>query len=309
MLLHGPSGNAAHWMAVIPDLVESHRVVVPDLPGHGASELTEGDPDAARVLAWLGELIEQTCTSPPVVVGFALGGAIAARFAIDRPDEISRLVLVDSLGLCPFDPAPDFGAALRDFATEPSKRTHELLWQHCALDLGGLRERMGAQWEAFEAYNIERARTPSMKAALGVLMGEFGFPAIPAEELAGMAAPATLIWGRHDLATPLEVARAASERYGWPLHVLEDCADDPPIERPEAFLAALRPLLAEAQRMPGREALEALRGRLSGSLVLPGEADFEAATLLWNGLIEKSSGVRRAADRHRGRGRRGGLRP
>ena len=44
--------------------------------------------------------------------------------------------------------------------------------------------------------------------------------------------PTTLIWGRHDLATPLRVAEAASARYGWPLHVIEDAADDPPVERP-----------------------------------------------------------------------------
>ncbi len=278
VLLHGPSGNAAHWMDVIPALAESHRVVVPDLPGHGASELTEGDPDAPRVLAWLGELVERTCTSPPVLVGFALGGAIAARFAIDRPDEISGLVLVDSLGLRAFDPAPEFGAALHDFATDPNERTHELLWQQCALDLGGMRERIGTRWEAFEAYNIERARTPSQQAALGLLMEEFGLPAIPADELGRVTVPTTLIWGRHDLATPLDTARMASERYGWPLRVIEDCADDPPIERPDAFMAALGQTLA----------VEALRARLDGQLVLPGEADFDEATLLWNGAIQKA---------------------
>ena len=41
-------------------------------------------------------------------------------------------------------------------------------------------------------------------------------------------------------ATPLHVAREASERYGWPLYVIEDAGDDPPMEQPQAFLAALR---------------------------------------------------------------------
>ena len=35
VLLHGPGEYAAHWMRVIPDLVTTHRVVAPDLPGHG----------------------------------------------------------------------------------------------------------------------------------------------------------------------------------------------------------------------------------------------------------------------------------
>ena len=66
-------------------------------------------------------------------------------------------------------------------------------------------------------------------------------PAIPPAELARIAVPTTLIWGRHDLATPLSVAEAASARYGWPLHVIEDAADDPPIEQPEAFLERCAP--------------------------------------------------------------------
>ena len=51
--------------------------------------------------------------------------------------------------------------------------------------------------------------------------------------------PTTLIWGRHDLATPVEIAEAVGARYGWPLHVIEDAGDDPPLEQPAAFLAAL----------------------------------------------------------------------
>jgi hypothetical protein len=38
----------------------------------------------------------------------------------------------------------------------------------------------------------------------------------------------------------LNVATDASERYGWPLHVIEDARDDPAIEQPRAFLEALR---------------------------------------------------------------------
>jgi pimeloyl-ACP methyl ester carboxylesterase len=33
VLLHGPSGYAAHWMGVIPGFVATHRVIAPDLPG------------------------------------------------------------------------------------------------------------------------------------------------------------------------------------------------------------------------------------------------------------------------------------
>ncbi|MBA3473655.1 MAG: alpha/beta hydrolase [Rubrobacter sp.] len=243
VLLHGPGGYAAHWMRVIPDLVSTHRVIAPDLPGQGASEVADGQLDADRVFAWLGELIERTCASPPALVGFTLGGAIAARFAIDRGDRVSRLVLVDAFGLSEFQPAPEFGLALNDYLAEPSERTHEGLWRRCMFDLDGLRDRMGERWEPYKTYNLDRARTPSVQAALGIHMGQFGIPAIPSPDLARIAVPTTLVWGRHDLATRLQIAEAASARYGWPLHVIEDCADEPPIEQPEAFLGALRAAL------------------------------------------------------------------
>ena len=72
--------------------------------------------------------------------------------------------------------------------------------------------------------------------------------AIPAEVLGRIAAPTTLIWGRHDLATPVRIAEAASVRHGWALHVIEDAADDPSIDQPDAFLNALRNAFGEEGR-------------------------------------------------------------
>lgn len=248
VLLHGPGGNATHWLQVIPELVAAHRVVAPDLPGHGASDAKAAELDADHVLAWLGELIARTCDSPPALVGYALGGAIAARFAVEHGPRLRRLVLIDALGLRGFAPASEFGAALTAFLTQPDEASHDRLWRYCAHDLDGVRERLGGRWQDFRAYNVERARMPSAQAALAALMQHFGLPAIAPADLARIAVPTTLIWGRHDLATPLAVAEAASRRCGWPLHVIQDCADDPPIEQPEALLRVLRDAIGEAAR-------------------------------------------------------------
>jgi pimeloyl-ACP methyl ester carboxylesterase len=241
ILLHGPMANATHWMRIMPGLAATHRVIVPDLPGHGASEITGGDRiDSRRVMEWLGELIEQTCDVPPALVGQLLGGAIAARYAIEHSHRLSRLVLVNTFGLRPFDPAPEFGLALANFLTEPTEGTHTDLWRHCAFNLDALRQRMGERWQPFEAYNLDRARAPSVQAAVATLMEHFGAPAISADDLARITVPTTLIWGSHDRATPLAVAKEASARFRWPLHVIENCNDDPPVERPDALLQALR---------------------------------------------------------------------
>jgi pimeloyl-ACP methyl ester carboxylesterase len=238
ILLHGPGGYAAHWLRLIPKLTPHYQVVAPDLPGHGASD-AGGALDANRVLAWLGELIDQTCAEPPTLVGQHIGGAIAARYAIDHGDRLVRLVLVDSFGLSPFRPAPEFGAALSHFLADPTRENHDGLWQLCARDLPTLRRGMSDVWEPFAAYNVARARTAVQKVALPELMQAFGLPAISPADLERITVPTSLIWGRHDLATPLAVAEAASKRYGWPLHVIEDANDDPPIEQPDALLRAL----------------------------------------------------------------------
>lgn len=251
VLLHGPLGNAAHWMGVIPGLASTHHVIVPDLPGHGSSEVTSGALDASRVLDWLDKLIAETCDSPPVLVGQSLGGAIAARFAGGQGKLASRLVLVDTLGLRDFQPAPEFGLALTQFLAQPSEDTHRGLWRYCAFDLDGLRRSMGELWEPFEAYNLDRARTPSVQGAVSSLMAQFGIPAILSEDLALITAPTTLIWGRHDRATPLSVAEAASVRFGWPLQVIENCADDPPVEQPQTLLQVLRAVLGQPESRKG----------------------------------------------------------
>lgn len=252
VLLHGPGEFGATWASVLPDLVRTHRVVVPDLPGHGASKVDERPLDRDRLLVWLAELIEQTCPSPPALVGHLLGGALAARFAANRPDRITQLVLVDTYGLAPPRPTPGFAIAMIGFLARPTERSQDRLFRQCFADFDGLRRDMGPRWEPLRAYALDRARTPGMKAALRTLMPQLGMPAIPPADLARITVPTTLIWGRHDRQVPLRVAESASARHGWPLHMIEHAADDPAVEQPAAFLAALRAALASAgPRTPG----------------------------------------------------------
>jgi hypothetical protein len=240
--------------------------------------VVDGSLDAGRVMAWLEALVEQTCKTPPILIGQLLGGAIAARFAIEHGDRLSRLVLVDTFGLSPFQPAREFGQALHRFLEQPTERTHQDLWRYCAFDLDGLRQRMGRQWQPFEAYNLDRARAPNVQAALATLMESYGMPAIPPTDLARIALPTTLIWGRHDLATPLAVAEAASARYGWSLHVIENANDDPPVERPQALLGAVRAALGGEQT------------RAAWDRIAAGYDQFVTPTHTWLG----NEGLRRA---------------
>jgi pimeloyl-ACP methyl ester carboxylesterase len=234
---------AAVWMRVIPDLVTTHRVIAPDLPGLGASEVPDGSPDAATALAWLDELIDSTCAIPPVLVGKGAAGALAARFSIDHSDRVDRLVLVNTYGLDRFRPPPGMALSFIGVLLRPSERGLQRSFRnYCFVDLDGVRAEMGERYEWMAAYALDRFRTSSVKAAMRSLFRELA-STIPPEDLDRIAVPTTLIWGRHDVGMRLNVAEAASLRYGWPLHVIENARDDPAVEQPEAFLEALHTAL------------------------------------------------------------------
>ena len=238
VLLHGPGAHGGEWQRVVPELARDWSVVVPDLPGQGESTV-DGRIDAPLVLDWLDALIAETCDAPPVLVGHLVGGAIAARYAAENRRPLASLVLVVPFGLSDFDPAPAFGAALNAYLEAPSGERHDDLWRQCVRDLDGLRTTMGAQWERLRAYNLHLVRTPAVAAGMRALMAEFGMPAIPPDVLGRIAMQTSLIWGSDDAIVPVSVGRAASRRYGWPLTVIPDAANEPAIEQPEAFLKAL----------------------------------------------------------------------
>jgi pimeloyl-ACP methyl ester carboxylesterase len=243
VLLHEPSSFAAHWLRVLPQLVSEHRVIAPDLPGHGASEVV-GELDAAGILAWLGELIDRTCDGAPVLVGHLGSGAIAIRSALQYEQQLRGLVLVDSFGLARFRPAPRFALALFRYIARPTPRSYDALMQRCTVNYAGVRGGLGERWDPYASYSLDRARSDQGKLALRVIMKNLAVPAIPPADLGRLGVPTSLIWGRHDPVNRLRVAKAASERYGWPLHVIEDAGDDPPLEQPEALVRAVRAAVA-----------------------------------------------------------------
>jgi pimeloyl-ACP methyl ester carboxylesterase len=245
VLLHGQGTfAAAAWMSVIPELVRTNHVVAPDLPGLGASEVREGPPSADTVLAWLSELINKTCDTPPVVVAISLGGQVAARFAADYGERLAQLVLVDTPGLVGrARPAPGALLVLIRHSARPSERSALRLLGYATFDPERVRQQTGERWEPFLAYMLDRARTPSVRKANRRLMREFLLRQMLREDLARISVPTTLIWGRHDRIAPLRAAEEASARYGWPLQVIEDAGHLSPREQPEAFVRALRAAL------------------------------------------------------------------
>ena len=227
------------WLRVIPRLVTTHRVIVPELPGIGGSALPEGPYDVDVALRWLGNLIEQTCDSPPVLVGKGPAGALALRFAVERSHRLAGLVLVDTHGLRRFRPSPRMALSFVGLMLQPTpQRVERSLGTYCLTDLDQVRQDMGDRWEWFSALALNHFSSSKARQAMRSLLPRLGRP-LPTEDLARNSVPTALIWGRDDVGMPIRVAEEASARFHWPLHVIEGARDEPAIEQPEAFLTAL----------------------------------------------------------------------
>jgi pimeloyl-ACP methyl ester carboxylesterase len=99
LFIHGLGGLWQNWLLNIPAFMDEHRVIAPDLPGFGRSEMPSGRISIqgyARVVDALCDALGVDC---PVVVGNSMGGFIGAELALAFPTRVSRLVLVSAAGL------------------------------------------------------------------------------------------------------------------------------------------------------------------------------------------------------------------
>lgn len=248
VLLHGQGGFAEMWGPVIPHLVRSHRIVAPDLPGLGRSEAAEGVRlDPPSMIAWLGELIAHTCTEAPILVGASLGGSFAAHYAIEHGDRVRRIVLAASGSLGRFRPAPGALVALVRYMRHPTPAANDRFFRYVVAHPERIAAAMGDHRAASQAYHIDRTTQPSVRAANRELLRRIGVRRIPDEELRKITVPVALIWGRKDRIMPFRIAEKASARFGWRLYPIDDCGHFALIDRPDAFLEALRAAMADGR--------------------------------------------------------------
>src|SRR6266508_3531029 len=95
VLLHGLGASKITWLPLLEPLAERHRVIVPDLPGHGGSDKPRREYTPrfhARVLRHLMDVVD---VHRATVMGNSLGGRIALELALRSPGRVSALALRD----------------------------------------------------------------------------------------------------------------------------------------------------------------------------------------------------------------------
>jgi pimeloyl-ACP methyl ester carboxylesterase len=93
VLLHGLMVTGEMFEPVVGPFATRHRVIVPDLRGHGRSRNLPPPYTAAQLASDLARLLDRLGIHSTAVLGYSHGGAIAQQFALDHPGRCSRLVL------------------------------------------------------------------------------------------------------------------------------------------------------------------------------------------------------------------------
>jgi len=94
LLLHGLSVNGQMWKTLAPPLLSTHRVIIPDLRGHGESTNPSGVYRHADVATDLFELLDQLKIDKVRGVGHSSGAGVLLHMATRQPDRVEKMVLI-----------------------------------------------------------------------------------------------------------------------------------------------------------------------------------------------------------------------
>jgi len=243
VLVHGWTMSHLVWDPQVHDLGADHRLILPDLRGHGDSDKPLGDYGPDRHAADLGALLEQLDLHEVTLVGWSFGGMTAMRTASLYGDRLAQLVLINAAGpkyLATEDfPHGHAEEALQDFL----RREREELapWRRFCMEA---MPRLPYD-ELFTTWLwTQSMRTPTWAAAP---MLEAYARADLRGALGDIDVPTLILHGQHDVFCAPEAARYVAEHVrAAELVEFPDCGHSPQYEEPEAFTRALRAFLATA---------------------------------------------------------------
>lgn len=255
LLLHGLGDEADSWRHVLAPLAARYHVLAPDLPGFGRSAKPARSYTTQFFLEAVQGLLAERRIERLTVAGSSLGAVLAQELALQKPDRVASLVLLDGSLYLRSRPlqlmqvlmlVPGVGEWLYGRLRDDAEAAYATLAPYYA-DLEGL---PGADRaflrERVQARVADRAQQRAYLSALRrlVVAGVRRQRTI-AGELAGLKVPALVVWGAKDALMPVENGHALAETLPEAqLVVVEEAGHLPHQEEPEVVVEAIRAHLA-----------------------------------------------------------------
>lgn len=245
LLVHGLAGAPVNWIEVAPALLAGHRVLAPDLPGHGASPALAGGGAEAFADA-LAAVLERLEAAPAVVVGHSFGAHLALLLARRHPALVGGLVLVAPTGIETRRRAARV-VVLGSAVVRPGARVAPLApllagraWFRAAVfSPWGVADAAALSARATWAFLADLRAHTGLRAAARAMLDDD-----PRQDLDGVRCPALLLWGARDRQVPPRDGFEYARRLGAPIRLVADCGHLLIGERPEAVVDAVRAVAA-----------------------------------------------------------------
>jgi pimeloyl-ACP methyl ester carboxylesterase len=246
LLVHGLGGAAANWLALAPLLLPGRRLLVPELPGHGGSAALPAAPSLNAYADRLGLLLVHERLASAAVVGHSLGGAIALRLSIRRPDAVSALVLAGAAGISSGTRNARYALTItgivkpgRRLAPHRRRIARSNALKRVVFGRWGASDPPALRAELAEAFLSGPARhTDTVSAAQALVRDD------PRPDLDRVSCPSLVLWGARDNQLPVEDAFDYARRLRARLRVIADCGHLLIGERPDACADAIDDFLA-----------------------------------------------------------------
>jgi pyruvate dehydrogenase E2 component (dihydrolipoamide acetyltransferase) len=222
VLLHGYGGDLNNWLFNQEALAGGRRVYALDLPGHGGSDKNVGAGDLASLAETFSGFLDAVGVERAHLVGHSLGGAVASRLALDRPDRVASLTLIAGAGLG----EQISREYIEGFLAADRRRAMRQVLQLLFADPDQVSRQLVDDV-------LKYKRLDGVDEALRTLAGQL-FPdgrqqAVLAGELAAADVPVLVIWGAQDQVIPSEHANALGDRAR--VEVLDATGHSPHMER------------------------------------------------------------------------------